>query len=136
MGAKDFSVGCKDEEDADRFAFIVQIVERDAFGRRRDLLQPERGRRERLKPRPPIGFERRSTRVLARAVASAFKAGALCVKLQKRFEIAAPARVEPVNDNGYLIEIFRQKRHALYVMSSVRSRRTWRWNTMIVVNGH
>jgi hypothetical protein len=136
MGAKDFSVGCKDEEDADRFAVTIQIVERDAFGRRRDFLQPERGRRERLKPRPPIGFECRSARVLARAVASAFKARVLCVKLQKRFEIAAPARVEPVNDKGYLIEIFRQKRHALYLMRSVRCRRTWRWSTMTVVNGH
>jgi hypothetical protein len=108
VGAKDFSAGFEDEEDTDRLSFKIQIIERDAFGRRRDLLQPEGGRRERLKTRPPIGFQRSSARMVAHAIALAFKPRTRCIKIQKRFEIAAPARVEPVNDNGHLIEIFRQ----------------------------
>ncbi len=55
-GALDLGVARKGEEDADRLAFVAQIIEHDALGGRRDFLQPEGGGYEAIEARPPVGL--------------------------------------------------------------------------------
>src|SRR4051794_1259370 len=124
MRLLNFPVRRKNKENANRLALVIQIVKRGAFGHRRDLLQTERGRREDLETRPPIGRERRSACVEAGAIALTFEAGVVCVELQQRFDIALPARIQPVDDDGYLIEIIRQG-HAIHLMRPGSGCRVW-----------
>jgi hypothetical protein len=45
----------------------------------------------------------------------AFKAWILRVNVHQQRKITLPARIQPINDNSYLIEIFRQNRHTIDV---------------------
>src|SRR5215208_2895461 len=60
-GSLDLGVVRKGEGDADRLAFVAQIIEHDALHGRRDFLELERVGRKRFEARPPIGFERGAT---------------------------------------------------------------------------
>jgi hypothetical protein len=104
----DLSLGGKREEAADRLALKIQVIERNAIGGRRDLLQAKSRRHERLELRPPIGGQRRQPLVTLRATAVAFDACVFGIQSEQRLEIALPARIQPINDYRYLVEIVRQ----------------------------
>jgi hypothetical protein len=133
----DLSLCGEPEKDARGLAIEIQIVESNTVGRRSNLLQAKCGRHWIVQPRAPIGFQSRSAFVkLHTTLALTFEAGIRRVEVQQRLQIARPARIQPIHDNGYLIEIVRQVRRTIYLIESGPACRGRRWSNGIVVNGH
>ena len=114
-GALDLGVARKGERDADRLAFVAQIIEHDALGGRRDFLQPEGGGCERIEARPPIGFEFGAAFADLDPAAPAFERRVVGIEVEQCRQVAIPARVQPVDHQGDLIEIIRQIRDPIHV---------------------
>ena len=106
----DPGVARKGERDADRFAFVAQIIEHDAIGGRRDFLQLEGGGGERTEARPPIGFEFGAAFADLAPAAAAFERRVIGIEVEQCRQVAIPARVQPVDHQGNLIEIIRRVR--------------------------
>jgi hypothetical protein len=106
---QNFSVGCEAEHHPDRQAFMVHVVKLNTIRRRLDFLQPECIGRNAVKPPSPIGCQSCPALVHRAAIAPAFQAGARRVQIQQRIDIATPARVEPIHDDGDLVEIMWQR---------------------------
>ena len=90
---------------------MTEIIEHDAIGGRCDFLQPERGRRQRTEPRPPVGFELGAAFTERHLATAAFERRIGRVEIEQRREVAIPARVQPVDHHSHLIEIVSQIRH-------------------------
>jgi hypothetical protein len=111
----DLSLCREREKDARRRAVEIQIVESNSVGRWSNLLQPKSGWHEIIQPRAPIGFQSRSAFVkLHTTLALTFAAAIRRVEVQQRLQIALPARIQPIHDDGYLIEIVRQVRRTIH----------------------
>ena len=100
----------KGERDADRLAFVAQIIEHDALSGRRDFLQLEGGGGERTEARPPIGFEFGAAFADLAPAAAAFERRVIGIEVEQCRQVAIPARVQPVDHQGNLIEIIRRVR--------------------------
>ena len=112
---QDFPVRCEGKDDADRLALVAQIIEHDALGGRRDFLQSESGGGERIEARPPVGFEFGAAFAHLCFAASAFERRIIGIEVEQCREVALPARVQPVDYQGYLIEIISQIRDPTHV---------------------
>jgi hypothetical protein len=127
------------KSNADGFAFAIQIVEHDTIGSRRDLFQPEGIGRERLEPGPPVAFQRSPARIGVSAIALAFQAGIGRIQIEQRAKVVAPAGVEPIDDNGDLIDTLvshlGRVRH-VHWLHLARFDRERQRSMAIVVNGH
>ena len=134
-GLQDLSVRREGESDANGLALVTQIIEHDAVGGRRDFLQPERGRHDRIEPRPPVGFKFGAAFAESDLVATALKLRVISVEIEQRRKIALPARVQPIDHQSYLIEIVCQVGR-LHPDPGPRpgSRGAWR-RIVIIVNG-
>ncbi len=44
------------------------------------------------------------------------KAGVIGIQIEQRAEIAPPARVQPIHDNGYRVKILGHVRHAFHIL--------------------
>jgi hypothetical protein len=120
------------EDDANGLAFEIQVIEHDPVSGRRDLLQSEGVGRECLEPRPPVRFQRDPARIGVFAIAVTFQAGIRRIQVEQRAKIVPPAGVEPIDDDGYLIDIVGQI-HWATPGSVGRERQR---STAIVLNGH
>src|SRR6478735_1123485 len=140
-GALDPGVARKGEQDADRLAFVAQIIEHDALGGRRDFLQPEGVGYEAIEARSPIGFEFGAAFAHLDLAALAFKLRVVGIEVEQRRQVAIPARVQPVDHQRNLIEIIRQIRapnprrytlcRALTRLTESGDRREWTLNGLL-----
>jgi hypothetical protein len=96
------------EADADRLALVTPVVEHDAVGLGHDLLEAKGKRVRTIQPRPPVGIQFRSTAMNLHAVAVALEARVRGVEVEKRGQIARPARIQPIDHNGNSVKIFKQ----------------------------
>jgi len=113
-GLPDSSVRRERKNNTDELAFVTEIVEHDAIGGRRDFLQPERGRRERIEPRPPVGFKLGAAFMEPYLAAPTLECRIVRVETKQRREVAVPARIQPVHHQRHLIEIFSQIRYPIH----------------------
>ena len=86
---------------------MIEKIEQHAVGGRHDLLEVERGRREPVQPRPPVGFELGAARVDAGAATAAFERRVLGIEVEQRREVAVTAGIQPIHHHGDLVDIVR-----------------------------
>ena len=102
---------------------MAQIIEHDALGGRRDFLQPECGGCARIEARPPIGFEFGAAFADLDPATAAFERRVVGIEVEQCRQVAIPARVQPVDDQGDLIEIIRQFHDPIHVATPCPKRR-------------
>lgn len=101
----DFPVIGEGKEDADGFAFVTYVVELDPAGARSDLLKRKGIGRNGIELGPPIFLQLAPAPAEVPLVAFTPKACILRIQIEKRLDIAVAAGVEPVDDDGHLIEV-------------------------------
>ena len=106
---QNFPAGREAEHHAHRQAFMAHVIKLNAVRRRLNFLQAEGVGRKAVEPRPPIGGQARPALAHCGAIAMAFEAGLWRVEIQQRLEIAPPARIEPIHNDGDLVEIIWQR---------------------------
>jgi hypothetical protein len=94
--------------DADRLAFITAIVEYDTIDLRPDLFEAEGDRGLTVQPGPPVGIQLGPSPMNRDAVAVALHARVFVIEVEQRVQIAGPAGVEPVDDDGYPVKVVGQ----------------------------
>ena len=108
---QDFPVSGEGKNDTDGFTFVTEIVELDPARGRCDLLKLKGVWRVAIEPGSPVFFQLVSPPTDFPLFAFAQKTRLRCVQIKKRHEIAASTGIQPVDDNGHLIEIVREVRH-------------------------
>lgn len=130
----DLPVRREGKDDADGLAFVTEIVELHPTGAWSDLLERKGIGRNGIEPGPPIFLQLVVAPTEFLLVAFTLKACVLRIQIEKRLEIVVAAGVEPVDDDGHLIEVLPQVRHVhLVAPGSARNRQR---TTAIAVNGH
>ena len=135
MRLQDFPVSGEGKNDVDGFAFVAEIVEFDPAGGRRDLLELKGVWRVAIEPGSPICFQLAPPPIAFLPFAFAQKTCVLCVQIEKRHEIAAPTGVEPIDDDGHLIEILLKVRRVHLVAPGSGPDRQQRYGDR-AVNAH
>ncbi len=92
--------------DTGRLALVTQIVEHDAVGLGSDLFQTKGDRGLAIQPGSPIGIQLRAAAMNLPALAAALEARVRGVEVEKRVQIAGPARIQPVDHHGNSVKIF------------------------------
>ena len=108
---QDFPFSGEGKNDTDGFTFVTEIVELDPARGRCDLLKLKGVWRVAIEPGSPVFFQLVSPPTDFPLFAFAQKTRLRCVQIEKRHEIAASTGIQPVDDNGHLIEIVREVRH-------------------------
>ena len=94
-------------------ALMAHVIELNPVRRRLNFLQPEGVGRKTVEPRSPIGCQVRQALLTLPPVALAFEAGLSRVEIQQGLEIAPPAGIEPIHDDGDLVEIIWQGQYSV-----------------------